>query len=390
MSKLMAILQSIKRNLIEHYLFLLLILFSLFSLLFEFNSWPTITSVKLNYVSKQVTKPFFLIKDPTNLIEKLASYMIYFSHLKNFNLIEIIFSLITLVNILVVYKIFKGWFNQYLGFFSAIVIGSSLIYLYELRFVNYFGQLLIILPLFFLIKNVLNHRQISNSKLYLISILAWLIFLTPTGIFYIIVLILTSFKNLKYHFFEISNLVHKLFLILINLLFLGFNLIVYLVNKSYWMNLTGFNIANLKLLNTVEAFKNLTVGSHDHNLIIQNLPLLNIFILIMLVLGLCYLIINFKNSNRSRTLLILFVVSSVITTFNLIAGLIVLTSLSYYIAITGIVYFLQTWLKHFPYNTLAKILAYSLIIVLISFSTIYSFREFFVVFKYSHDYLTLL
>ncbi len=390
MSKLTAILQSIQRNLAEHYLFLLLILFSLFSLLFELGSWPTIASSKLNYLSNQVIKPNFLIKDPTNLIEKLTSYMIYLSHLKNFNLIEIIFSLITLINIFVVYKIFKDWFGQYLGFFSAIIISSSLIYLYELRFVNYFGQLLLILPLFFLIKNMLNHRQISTSKLYLISVLSWLIFLTPTGIFYMIVLILTSFKNLKYHFFEISSLAQKIFLILINLLFIAFNLIVYLGNKSYWISLTGFKIANFKLFNSVEALKNLLIGSHDHNLIIQNLPLLNIFILIMLVLGLSYLILNFKNSNRSRTFLILFVISLIITTFNLIAGLIVLASIAYYIAITGIVYFLQTWLKHFPYNTLAKILAYSLIIVLISFSTIYSFREFFVVLKYSHDYLSLL
>ncbi len=389
MSKFITIIKIIFQTLKKYYLLFLLFLISLFSLLFDLNSWPKLISSKASLIINQVTGPSFLITNPTNLIEKLTSYSLYLAHLSNFKLIEIIFSILTLVNILLVYKIFKDWFNQYLAFLMTVIVSSSLIYLYQLRFINDFSQTLIILPFFFIIKSLLNHRQIALWKFYLISVLAWLIFLTPTGLFYLIVLILTSLKNLKYHFFQLTNLTPKVILISFNLLFLVFNVIILIAHKSYGLSLIGFNNTKFKLINILFTVKNLTIGSQHHSLIMST-PLLNIFMLIMLILGLMYSITSFKHSNRSKTLISLLLVSLAITSFNFVAGSIVLISVVYFIALIGLVYYLQTWLKQFPYNNLAKIIAYSLIIILISFSTIYSYREFFVVLRYSHDYLSLL
>lgn len=106
-------------------------------------------------------------------------------------------------------------------------------------------------------------------------------------------------------------------------------------------------------------------------------PLLDIFTLVMVMLGIYFYVLHWR-VGRSRILLSYFLLGTVLVSLGGAVSLSTLIPLLYICAATGIAYLLHEWLQVFPVNPFARTLGIGLVVSVISLSCLYNMRAYFV------------
>lgn len=116
---------------------------------------------------------------------------------------------------------------------------------------------------------------------------------------------------------------------------------------------------------------------------LADLPLLTIFTTVMFLLGL-YLFVKHRGANRSRLLLALWLIGTLLVGLGLVP-LVVLLPPVLMVATGGIGYFLQLWLKTFPRNPLARWFGFGLIWLLLSLAMLFNLRSYFIAWPHAPE-----
>lgn len=106
-------------------------------------------------------------------------------------------------------------------------------------------------------------------------------------------------------------------------------------------------------------------------------PLLDIFTLVMCLLGIYFYVRHFKVV-RARLLAILFAIGVVLVALGGPVGISLLIPILYIAAATGITFFLHDWERVFPVNPFARGLGIGLIVVAVLLAGIYNTRAYFI------------
>jgi len=370
---------------IENYLIIVLVIVAILSLLFELNGFPKNLAyqTQTSLLSQPPSwKQLFL--DPSNLIIKIVFKMINSLFYKNYYLIKIFFSLLVFLSFLLIFKILKNWYGTLIAFFGGLLYISSFWILESARLIGYSPEFLLLVPIILIIKNYLTNKNLKLSGIYSTLIALMIIFFIPGAIFYILGLIILSFKNLKYHLRKIK-LIHKIILLMIIFLFTVYNLVLSLKNYQFLLKILALYKMNLNFDRLFELVKIFITSPNTKSIFVSSQPLVGILITIMFLLGLSYFIKNLGHSNRSQTIILFLIFTILLTTINFTNNLSILIDLIYLTALTGLAYFVQIWLKAFPYNKFARIGGYSLVTLAILISVFFGYRQFFVAYKYSHN-----
>ncbi len=125
-------------------------------------------------------------------------------------------------------------------------------------------------------------------------------------------------------------------------------------------------------------------GPEYPHLWLGRLPLLDVFTLVLCVLGIYFYATHWK-SGRSRYMAVLAVPGFVLVGLGGAVGLSLLVPLLYVAAATGLAYLLSQWLKTFPNNPLARGLGLGLIIFAVALSCTYNYRAYFIAWPHTQD-----
>jgi len=118
-------------------------------------------------------------------------------------------------------------------------------------------------------------------------------------------------------------------------------------------------------------------GPQNPTVGLGNLPLLNVFATAMFVVGAYFYIVHWR-SNRSKLLLAITTVSTLLIAVGNKVQPSILLPIIYAIVAGGLGYLIHDWFKTFPRNPFARALGYILVTAVLVFSTIYNLRQYFV------------
>lgn len=107
------------------------------------------------------------------------------------------------------------------------------------------------------------------------------------------------------------------------------------------------------------------------------LPLLNVFAIAMFLVGAYFYIIHWR-ANRSRLLLSLTLLSTILIALNGPVPSSILLPIIFILVAGGLGYLMHEWFKTFPRNPFARTLGYILLIAVLTFSTIYNLKQYFI------------
>ena len=111
-------------------------------------------------------------------------------------------------------------------------------------------------------------------------------------------------------------------------------------------------------------------------------PLLDIFCLIMTLIGIYYYASHYK-SDRSQYLGAIVIIGSLLIALGGLVGLSLLVPLLYVFAAMGISYLLHNWFKVFPHNPYARRFGLGLLVIAIALSCLYNLRAYFIAWPYN-------
>jgi len=106
-------------------------------------------------------------------------------------------------------------------------------------------------------------------------------------------------------------------------------------------------------------------------------PVMDVFTLTMCLVGI-YFYAQHPKAARSRSLLSMFIVGTLLVALGGAVSFSVLIPLDYIVVATGLAYILHEWLKVFPINPLARGLGIGLIVLAVALSCLYNLRAYFI------------
>lgn len=173
----------------------------------------------------------------------------------------------------------------------------------------------------------------------------------------------------------------RLFSVLIFLAWLPL-LIIDLLRPGHlmsWLGLPEHLAAGTALIKQIAAvpFHLFVYGPQYPELWLDRAPLLDVFTLVLCLLGIYFYARHFRAS-RSRLLGGLFIIGIALVGIGGPVSFALVVPLMYFAAATGLAYLLREWLRVFPNNPLGRSLGISLIIAAVSLSCIYNVRAYFV------------
>lgn len=113
-------------------------------------------------------------------------------------------------------------------------------------------------------------------------------------------------------------------------------------------------------------------------------PILDAFTTTMFLLGAYFYATHFKNV-RTRILVVLALLGSILTALNGPIGMSFLVPLAYLIAATGITYLLHKWLSVFPKNPVARVAGITLVTLAIAAAATYHVIAYYVAWQHNPD-----
>ena len=368
----------------QYYVLLIFILLSIFVLSFRLNSvMPGLSNIELGTLRQNLTFNY-LIHNPLNLIINLIRFMvIHILHTQSIFRLRLANLILGYLSIMVFFLALKFWYGNKTALLGIGMFISSPWVINVSRIATNDVQSLFGISLLLLISGLLR-KKFKSPIIYIVInfILSILIFI-PGLIWFVLVLII--FQRKDFHFgLKSQNKFSLPFYIILSILSLPL-LVIYLIKSS--QNILNFLGLSLKHINIISKLKDLGLaidhsflfGPNNPSLWLGRYPILNIFGLVCVIIGIYFYILHFKNNN-SKLLFSILIIGLVLLALNKSNSLSLSLPTIYFFIATGISYLLQIWLKLFPINPLARSIGIILIIILISLSVLLNTRQYFVAF----------
>jgi len=123
-------------------------------------------------------------------------------------------------------------------------------------------------------------------------------------------------------------------------------------------------------------------GPYSPELWLGHIPILDVFVTAMLLLGVYFYLTHFRNL-RASTFAAFTIIGSVLVALNGAEAMSFLVPLAYLIAATGVTYLLHEWLKVFPRNPVARTIGIALVTGAIVCSATYHLVSYFVAWEHN-------
>jgi hypothetical protein len=282
------------------------------------------------------------------------------------------------------------WHNTRSALLGTLLFATASWTLHASRLGSTDSLYLCALPLLLLI-HALMQKQNSKKKVYYGSIIIWGILLYTPGLVWFVLLnsilqrheIVSGWRSLK--LWWQGALTVLLAVIWLPLLVLDF------VRKPasirLWLGLPATFSKPLHIVRELGAvLVHLFIRGPEYPQIwLSRTPLLDIFTLVMCVLGIYFYTRHIK-SYRPRLLGYFFAIGALLIALGGPVPLSIVVPLLFLFATAGIAYLLHEWLRVFPLNPVARNLGIGIMIVAVAVSCIYNTRAYFVV--WPHDRTT--
>ncbi len=329
-----------------------------------------------------------LLINSLNLPYKLLLDIIFWLHLQyNILFLKLPSIILSLLTILIVYIVLNNWHGKRTAFLGSLLFVSSSWILHVTRFNGLTTEYLLIIPILFFVKILLNKSSHKKWLLYLVLVLLSGLLFIPGSIWLIILAIINNRKNLFILIHYRLNLKKSLVVVLLSiypLIILGYN---FAINYNIIYQFIGIenslNIHTLTLINLIKPFKYIFVaGANNYYTWLPGTPIFDGFILTMFLLGMIFYIKN-RLANRSKFILISFILCYILSILNYEKNFSLIVTLVYLVAATGITDLLNIWLTQFPRNKLARNFGIIIISLTVFLSCIYNYRQYFVAWNYN-------
>ncbi len=329
-------------------------------------------SSKTSYSSllkQPINAPYYIVR---NSIRKFGE-----NSIKTDRYISVIFGLIALLTF---YGIARFWFSQRISMLGLIVLATSTWFLHISR--NGSPEILQLAGLAILYFSIWIHRAQNKNIPFLLLLISLAVSLYIPGFIWFTVFIvawqnkkmLSYVKSVQYWWIAVSVLA---FTILITPLVYGvikdpgiIKTLIGLPNYAFSIKDFGTNLYRVPENIFIRSILNpsLTIG---------HLPLLNIFAVVMSLLGIYSYIKNFR-LDRSWVGIAVTILGIILISLNGSVGYVFIIPGIFLLVISGISYLLEEWNGVFPKNPLAGNIGASLLSILVILSVFYSINNYFI------------
>lgn len=273
------------------------------------------------------------------------------------------------------------WHGTRTAFLATLLFSCSAWVLHVSRLASFDVLYLLTVPTM-LLTLVLLKKYLNNAVVWYGSLLIWgLLLYVPGLIWLLIAAAITQYRQLLegwryFNTWRQKSLSVAAVVVWLPLLFLQ------LTRPGSFMKWLGFpeHMAGGSVL--LKQFVAVPVhlfasGPQYPELWLARLPILDIFTLVVCLLGIYFYATHWQAS-RSRTLGLFLGIGSVLVGLGGAVPISLLVPLLYLSAATGIAYLTHEWLRVFPHNPLARSLGIGLVVVVVGLSCVYNTRSYFV------------
>lgn len=275
----------------------------------------------------------------------------------------------------------SSWHNRRTTMLTMLLFATSAWVLHVSRVATSDVLYLWALPMLLLVQ-ILLHRYGTNRLAWYGILSIWGILLYIPGLVWLIAAqAVLQRKQIKQAWSGLGSWVYKAFSVLVFSVWLPL-LIVGLTRTNglmTWLGLPTDFASPLTVLRQIAAvpFHLLVIGPQYPDIWLGRLPILDAFTLMMCLLG-AYFYASHWRSSRSRALGVTIIIGIVLIGLGGPVKLSLLVPILYVGVATGIAYILQTWLKVFPRNPLARGLGIGLVCFAVALSCVHNLRAYFV------------
>ena len=273
------------------------------------------------------------------------------------------------------------WHDARTTVFAAILFAFSPWVLHVSRVASFDVMYLLVAPLL-LLTHVLLHRYNSKPFVFIATLASWSILMYIPGVIWLLLWnIYLQRSDIKSAWLNCSGLLKKTFALVAGLLWVP--LVAELAVGN--IRILTYLGAPSKLDSATEMAKHaasvpyhlFVVGPEYPAIWLGHSPILNIFCLVMCILGIYYYLDHWSAS-RSKLLISISLIALLLVALNGPATISLLVPLLYVFVAMGIAFILNQWLKIFPLNPLARSIGIGILALAVGLSAIYGLRSYFV------------
>lgn len=273
------------------------------------------------------------------------------------------------------------WHDAKTTIFASIIFALSPWVLHVSRLASFDVMYLLVVPAL-LLSHVLLHRYIKKPYVFVGALFTWSILLyIPGAVWLVLWNIYLQRSDIKSAWSNSLNLFQKTVAIFASLVWapLVATMIIGHTRIVEYLGLPNSYAAPLQELKHAASipYHLFLVGPEYPSIWLGHSPILNIFCLVMCLLGIYYYVDHWSAS-RSRLLISLFLISIFIVAANGVVGLTLLIPFLYIFIAMGIAFLLKQWLTVFPLNPLARGLGIGILVFAVTLSSVYGLRSYFV------------
>lgn len=321
-----------------------------------------------------------LLQDPTFLIHKIPTYVLYKLGIHSIAVFRLVSGLFAGITVISSFILLRKMHTTRVAFLGAGLLLTSAWLLHTGRSATPEASLLLLLPLILIAiwLHGTNHHHRSLLTLALTLVVSFYI----PGFWWLAIMVIiwerrairSAVKSTQWWFAVICGII--IIAGLIPLVWAGWH------TPRVLLAISGLpqHLPTLKLLanNFVRVPKYLFVsGPNDPARWLGRVPILDIFSAVMLILGIYSLRFHLKQNNM-RFLLVICLMLVLLVTVGGLTSITALIPLLYVIIGAGIAFMLQQWMAVFPHNPLARNFATTLMSIAIALVAYYHINHYFI------------
>lgn len=296
---------------------------------------------------------------------------------------------LALIAALLFFLIMLRWHGKRTAWMASVLFATSGWLLHIGRLGNSDVLWLLIPLILILLSSWLTRTERSGTAIIVVGVLLGLMLFVPAAVWFVIAFVLLMSKDILRHFRNADawqgatalGLVVLFALVMAYSLFRSPDLI------RPWIGLPQVLPSYMSMLKVWAS--SLFVypffrGPFTPEIWLAHTPILDAFTTTMFLLGAYFYATHFKNV-RTRILVVLALIGSVLTALNGPAGMSFIVPLAYLIAATGITYLLHQWLTVFPRNPVARYAGIALVTLAIATAASYHVIAYYVAWQHNPD-----
>jgi len=273
------------------------------------------------------------------------------------------------------------WHSRRTALLSTILFATAAWTLHVSRLASFDVLYLWAIPTLLLTYNLL-HRYPASKLIWYGSLAAWLLLLYVPGMIWLLLIGTIIEYSVIAKAWRTHQLWREVPLSLL-LVAVGLPLLVFDLTRpgrlAQWLGAPDHYPSLMTLLRHEAAvpYHLFVRGPLYPELWLGRAPLLDIFTLVLAVIGICFYVLHWQ-ATRTRLLAALFVISGLLVGLGGQVSFSLLVPLMYVAAATGLAYLIHEWFKTFPRNPLARGVGLGIIGLAVALSCVYNLRAYFV------------